>query len=104
MGESFKDLVVWQRAIELTVAAYRFTGSLPASERFGLTNQLRRASVSIASNIAEGYGRSSKVSIFNFSAMQEDRTVNYKHSLSFQRLLASAQMNRESGQRNCLSK
>jgi four helix bundle protein len=58
MGDSFKDLVVWQRAIQLTVAVYKLTSSFPDSERFGLTNQLRRASVSVASNIAEGYGRS----------------------------------------------
>jgi four helix bundle protein len=60
LGTSFKDLVVWQRAIQLTVAIYKLTSSFPASERFALTNQLRRASVSIASNIAEGYGRSTK--------------------------------------------
>ena len=58
MGESFKDLVVWQRAIQLTVVVYSLTASFPVSEQFGLTNQLRRASVSVASNIAEGYGRS----------------------------------------------
>ena len=60
MGESFKDLLVWQRAVQLTMAFYRLTSSFPDSERFGLTNQLRRASVSVASNIAEGYGRSTK--------------------------------------------
>jgi len=58
LGESYKDLIVWQRAIQLTVATYKLTSSFPDSERFGLINQLRRASVSIASNIAEGYGRS----------------------------------------------
>ncbi len=58
MGASFKDLVVWQRAIDLSVAIYRLTSSFPASERFGLVHQLRRATVSVASNIAEGYGRS----------------------------------------------
>ena len=57
MGASYKDLVVWQRAVELSLAVYKLTSSFPESERFGLTNQLRRASVSIASNIAEGYGR-----------------------------------------------
>jgi four helix bundle protein len=57
MGASFKDLVVWQRAVELSVEIYRLTATFPALERFGLTDQLRRASVSIASNIAEGYGR-----------------------------------------------
>ena len=60
MGDSFKDLVVWQRAIQLSLAIYKLTSSFPDSERFGLTNQLRRASVSVASNIAEGYGRSSR--------------------------------------------
>jgi four helix bundle protein len=60
MGESFRNLTVWQRAVELTVAVYKLTASFPDSERFGLTNELRRASVSVASNIAEGYGRSTK--------------------------------------------
>jgi four helix bundle protein len=60
MGASYKELVAWQRAVELTVAIYKLTTSFPTDERFGLTNQLRRASVSIASNIAEGYGRSTK--------------------------------------------
>jgi four helix bundle protein len=66
VGESFKDLIVWQRAIQLTVAVYKLTSSFPASERFGLTNQLRRASVSVASNIAEGYGRSTKGEYLQF--------------------------------------
>ncbi len=60
MGASFKDLVVWQRAVELSVEIYRLTAVFPASERFGLVDQLRRASVSIASNIAEGYGRQTR--------------------------------------------
>lgn len=60
MGESFRNLAVWQRSIELTLRVYQLTSTFPESERFGLTNQLRRASVSVASNIAEGYGRSTK--------------------------------------------
>jgi four helix bundle protein len=60
MGESFKDLSVWQRAVQLTCEIYKLTGAFPNAERFGLTNQLRRAWVSVASNIAEGYGRSTK--------------------------------------------
>ena len=60
MAQSFKDLVAWQRSIELTVGICQLTSGFPDSERFGLTNQMRRASVSIASNIAEGYGRSTK--------------------------------------------
>ena len=60
MGASFKDLVVWQRAIHLSLAIYKLTASFPGAEQFGLTSQLRRASVSVASNIAEGYGKLSK--------------------------------------------
>jgi four helix bundle protein len=60
MGESFRNLAVWQRAVELSLYVYKLTATFPDSERFGLTNQLRRAAVSVASNIAEGYGRSTK--------------------------------------------
>ncbi len=55
--ESYKDLFVWQRSIQMTLAIYRATQAFPSDERFGLISQLRRASVSVASNIAEGYGR-----------------------------------------------
>ena len=54
---SFRDLIVWQRAMELTVAVYGLTREFPKDEIYGLTSQLRRAAVSIASNIAEGHGR-----------------------------------------------
>ena len=57
--ESFRELLVWQRAIEMTVQVYKATSSFPREEIYGLTSQLRRASVSVASNIAEGQGRSS---------------------------------------------
>ena len=66
MNDSFKDLIVWQRAVVMSLAIYKLTSSFPASERFGLTNQLRRASVSVASNIAEGYGKSSKGEYVSF--------------------------------------
>ena len=60
MAQSYQDLTVWQRAMEMTVAVYALTKSFPREEMFGLTSQLRRASVSVASNIAEGRGRLSK--------------------------------------------
>jgi four helix bundle protein len=66
MGQSLKDLVVWQRSIELTTDVYKLTSKFPESERFGLTNQMRRASVSIASNVAEGYGRSTRGEYIQF--------------------------------------
>jgi four helix bundle protein len=55
--QSFRDLQVWQRSMELTVAVYRLTQHFPREEAFGLTSQLRRSAVSIPSNIAEGHGR-----------------------------------------------
>jgi four helix bundle protein len=66
MTGSFRDLIVWQKAVELSAGIYKFTASFPSSEQFGLTNQLRRASVSVASNIAEGYGRSTKGEYIQF--------------------------------------
>ncbi|MGC1464005.1 MAG: four helix bundle protein [Terracidiphilus sp.] len=55
---SFRDLKVWQKSMDLTVAVYDLTKSFPREETFGLTSQLRRSAVSIPSNIAEGQGRS----------------------------------------------
>ena len=66
MGQSFKELLVWQRAVQLCLAICKLTASFPDSERFGLTNQMRRAAVSIASNIAEGYGRSTRGEYLQF--------------------------------------
>jgi four helix bundle protein len=54
---SYCDLIAWQKAIEPVTETYRATQSFPDSERFGLTSQLRRAAVLVASNIAEGQGR-----------------------------------------------
>lgn len=54
---SYRDSHVWQRAMDLTVCVYAVVQRLPASERFGLAGQLRRAAVSIPPNIAEGHGR-----------------------------------------------
>ncbi len=54
---SYRDLVVWQRALDLGVTVYGLTRGWPKSEAFGLTSQVRRAAVSVAANIAEGYGR-----------------------------------------------
>ena len=60
MGRSYKDLVAWQKAMNLVTAVYRATAGFPKEEQFGLTSQLRRAAVSIPSNIAEGQGRLSE--------------------------------------------
>ena len=54
---SYRDLLVWQAAIELVVHCYEVTKHFPVSETYGMTSQIRRASVSVAANIAEGHGR-----------------------------------------------
>jgi four helix bundle protein len=56
---NYRDLLVWEKAHELTLAVYKTTVSFPSEERFGLTSQIRRASASIAANLAEGCGRRS---------------------------------------------
>jgi len=53
--KSFKDLIVWQKARDLAVAIYRLTEGFPKSELYGLTSQMRRATISISSNIAESF-------------------------------------------------
>ena len=71
MVYSYKDLLVWQRSMDLVEAIYRITANLPASEQFGLVAQMRRSAVSVPSNVAEGYGRQA--------------TGEYRHHLSFSR-------------------
>jgi four helix bundle protein len=63
---SHKDLKVWQKGIELVKSIYEITGSFPSNEQFGLTSQMRRAAVSIPSNIAEGCGRNSNKELIHF--------------------------------------
>jgi four helix bundle protein len=57
MLQNYKELKVWQKSYQLCLAIYRITARFPKDEKFGLTSQMRRASVSVPSNIAEGYGR-----------------------------------------------
>ncbi|MGA2673687.1 MAG: four helix bundle protein [Terracidiphilus sp.] len=57
MVQSFRELLVWQRALQLTISIYRLTQGFPREEIYGLTSQIRRAAVSVPSNIAEGHGR-----------------------------------------------
>ncbi len=60
MVRTFRDLVVWNKAMELVTEIYRLTKPFPKDELFGLTGQLRRAAVSVPANIAEGQGRLSE--------------------------------------------
>jgi four helix bundle protein len=60
MLRNYKELKVWERAYQLCLKVYEVTKSFPSEEKFGLTSQMRRAALSIPSNIAEGYGRKTK--------------------------------------------
>lgn len=66
LAQGFKDLEVWQLGRQLAKDVFQVTSSFPASETYGLTSQLRRAAVSVPSNIAEGWGRQSDPSFANF--------------------------------------
>ncbi len=63
---SHRDLIAWQKAFEFGLLIYSVTSAFPDHERFGLTSQLRRAVVSVSSNIAEGYGRASSADYLRF--------------------------------------
>ena len=63
---SYKDLIAWQKAVDMVEAVYKLTAKYPTDERFGLVSQSRRAAVSVPSNIAEGYGRRTKADYVRF--------------------------------------
>lgn len=67
--QSYKELIVWQKAIQVVKGIFLLTESFPKSEIYGLTSQMRRASVSIPSNIAEGFGRKSQKEYSQFYAI-----------------------------------
>ncbi len=64
--QDYRELIVWQKAMDLVIEVYRLTRAFPREELYGLTNQIRRAAVSIPSNIAEGQARQSKADFRNF--------------------------------------
>lgn len=66
MIKSHKDLDVWKKSIELVTVTYELTNSFPVEEIYGITNQIRRAAVSIPSNIAEGAGRGTNAEFIRF--------------------------------------
>ena len=79
---NFEKLEVWQKAIDFADLIYHETQTFPLDERFGLTNQLRRAAVSISSNIAEGSSRSSKNDFARFAEIAAGSSLKQSHKLS----------------------
>ena len=87
--QSYRDLIVWQKAMEVVVVCYRLAENFPKTETFGLASQLRRAAVSIPANIAEGHGREHlgdylhHLSIANGSLMEVETHLLLAEKLSF---------------------
>jgi four helix bundle protein len=69
VGRSYRDFGGWQKAMELSVKVYELTRGFPREELYGMTSQIRRASISIVSNIAEGHGRGTKPQLLQFLSM-----------------------------------
>jgi four helix bundle protein len=75
MGHSYKDLVAWQKGMDLVIRIYEPTRKFPRAELYGLTSQLRRAAVSIPSNIAEGQARFSQREFHHFLSQSRGSLV-----------------------------
>jgi four helix bundle protein len=87
MAQSFRDLLVWQKAMQLALAIYKLSQGFPNEERFGLTSQLRRCAVSIPSNIAEGQGRLNKGEFINFLGIARGSNFELQTQLELARAL-----------------
>lgn len=85
---SFEKLTCWQHARELAVWIYKLTKSFPAEERFGMISQMRRAAISVASNIAEGTSRVTKKDQARFSVIAYSSTIELLNDLIIARELA----------------
>lgn len=77
--KTFRDIVAWQKGVQLAKAIYKATAKMQPEERFGLTSQIRRAAIAVPSNIAEGYGRESKADFLRFLRTARARCMNCRH-------------------------
>ncbi len=75
MAQHYRELIAWQKAMDLVVCVYELTKTFPDDERFGLVSQVRRAAVSIPSNIAEGQSRNSKGEFIQFLGIARGSTA-----------------------------
>src|SRR3972149_9231983 len=91
--QSYKELIVWQQSIILVKEIYILTSKFPKSEIFGLMSQMRRAVVSIPSNIAEGYGRRSHKEYLQFYAISYGSALELETQLIISKQLGLAEKN-----------
>mgnify|MGYP001610437047 CR=1 FL=1 len=95
--KTFRDLTVWQKGMVLAKEVYKATSLMPDVERFGLTSQMRRASVSIPSNIAEGYARQGRVEYIRFLKMARGSLAELRTQLLLGQDLGFLRINSELG-------
>lgn len=104
MSGTYRDLKAWQKAMTLVKDVYRCTATLPREELFGLTSQMRRAAVSVASNIAEGKGRASDKELRQFlnqgrgSLFELETQVEIAYSLSYLSSADASALNAQSAE------
>lgn len=89
--KTFRDLIAWQRSIDLAKAVYRVTATMPDTERFGLITQMQRAAVSIASNIAEGNARQTLKDYIHFLAIARGSLAELETQITIARELKMIQ-------------
>ena len=82
MGESYRDLIAWQKGVRFVTEIYGATRVFPRDELYGLTNQLRRAAVSVPSNIAEGQARFSRKEFHHFLSLARGSLVEIETQLT----------------------
>ncbi len=97
-ARSYKDLIVWQKSIQLVKSIYRITEHFPKSELYGLSSQMRRAAISIPSNIAEGYKRKGRAEFIQFLSIAGGSAAELETQLIISKELYPAFTDETSGQ------
>ena len=90
VANSYRELIAWQRALDLSVEVYSLTSCFPREEIYGLASQMRRAAVSIPSNIAEGYGRNSRSEYRHFLGIARGSVLELMTQLAIAKRLRLA--------------
>ena len=96
----YEDLIVWRKARDLVLQVYRVTKQFPKEERFGLVQQLRRSAASVATNIAEGFGRYHTKEFINFLYISRGSLYETEYSLSLSYDLKFISLQGYSGMKN----
>jgi four helix bundle protein len=94
--QHYRELIVWQKAMNLVEAVYRATNQFPKTEIYGLTSQIRRAAVSVPSNIAEGQGRNSTRDFLHFLSMAQGSLMEVETQVTIAKRLDYIQDQAES--------